>query len=419
MGQCDHDLRFGRLCDGLNGESEESSRIEGEKVHLDNISGHPTVKLLSPGISNNVMSSASHIAQTDVVPDKGLPFPESRCRGVVASVWSGPSLGGSETLMAQELALEEDGQLRPGLQELMRRELTVIIPVFRCARYLPVAIASVLHTPVRRILITDDYSGDETTAVAHEWVRRVPERVSLIEARERRGPGANVNRAVQRVDTSLFAKVDGDDVLLPGFLESVFPVIRSMPTLGMISGHEKRITGDQWLNFEPDGYRTNNTVHPIIMSGIEALRFIIEWKPNPCSSGAIYRTEAFRSVGGFDEGMSWGEDWEIWLRLAKRQWSLAYYDAPSALYRIHDNSVTAAEIRRNRMCYAYDEIFRRAASLCQDPSLRPVLRRAFFRTARTYFGASKRATFAYGSVSESLRCVAGGLGAIWKALTLS
>jgi glycosyltransferase involved in cell wall biosynthesis len=373
-------------------------------------------------MSKKRMRSVPRIAQLDLtgmVPDKGLQLPEPTYREVVGSVLSGSSLGGSETLLAQAPAVEEHSQFRRDLQELMRRELTVIIPAFRCARYLPVAIASVLHTPVRQVLITDDHSGDETTAVAYAWASRVPERISVIESRERGGPGANVNRAVQYVDTSFFAKVDGDDVLLPGFLESVFPLIRSMPTLAVISGHEKRIAGDQWLDFEPDGYRTDNTLRPLIMSGIEAFRFIIEWNPNPCSSGAVYRTEAFRSVAGFDEGISWGEDWEIWLRLAKRQWSLAYYDAPSALYRIHSNSVTAAEIRRNHMCYAYDQVFRRAASLCHDRSLRPVLRRAFFRTARTYFGASKRATVSLGSISESLRCIAGGLGAIWKALTLS
>jgi glycosyltransferase involved in cell wall biosynthesis len=367
------------------------------------------------------MSSVPNITEanlTGMVPDKGVPFQQAKYREIVGAVWSGPSLGGSETLM-QEPAVEKDSKVRRDLQELMSRELTIIIPAFRCARYLPVAIASVLHTPVGQILITDDHSGDETTTVAYEWASRVAERISVIESGERRGPGANVNRAVQYVDTPFFVKLDGDDVLLPGFLESVFPVIRSVPALGMISGHEKRITGDQWLDFEPDGYRTNNIVQPLIMSGTEAFRFIIEWNPNPCSSGAVYRTEAFRSVRGFDESISWGEDWEIWLRLAKRQWSLAYYDAPSALYRIHNESVTAAEIRRNRMCYAYDQIFRRAAALCQDRSLRPVLRRAFVRTARTYFGASKRSTLSHGSISESLRCVVGGLGAIWKALTLS
>ena len=35
-------------------------------------------------------------------------------------------------------------------------------------------------------------------------------------------------------------------------------------------------------------------------------------------------------MGGFDEHMRWGEDWEIWLRFA-RNWEVGYLDAPSSL----------------------------------------------------------------------------------------
>jgi hypothetical protein len=42
------------------------------------------------------------------------------------------------------------------------------------------------------------------------------------------------------------------------------------------------------------------------------------------------------------------EDWEIWLRLAQH-WAVAYTNTASALYRIHQQSVTASGATNNRL----------------------------------------------------------------------
>jgi hypothetical protein len=125
------------------------------------------------------------------------------------------------------------------------------------------------------------------------------------------------------------------------------------------------------------------------MSGAEAYRFIVMWNPNPTSSGVIYRTAAFREVGGYDRRINWGEDWEIWLRLARR-WQVGYTDMVSALYRIHDQSSTALATRQDRLCYGYDAVFRRAAEVCEDAEVLPIIRHRMFGVAKLYMGAAAR-----------------------------
>src|SRR5262249_3192376 len=121
-----------------------------------------------------------------------------------------------------------------------------------------------------------------------------------------------------------FAKLDGDDVLIPGYLEAVFPIIATRPDLAILSGHELRIADNEVLEFKPELLPFARTAaEPKIMAGPEAYRFILNWNPNPCSCGTIYRTEAFRQIGGYDHEMKWGEDWEIWLRFA-RDWQVGY-----------------------------------------------------------------------------------------------
>ena len=102
-----------------------------------------------------------------------------------------------------------------------------------------------------------------------------------------------------------------------------------------------RMDADEVMDFCPDLLPRARAVQRLrVMDGAEAYRFILQWNPNPCSSGAIYRTEAFREVGGYDQQIAWGEDWEIWLRFAK-EWEVGYTSTASALYRIHQQSVTA------------------------------------------------------------------------------
>jgi glycosyltransferase involved in cell wall biosynthesis len=273
---------------------------------------------------------------------------------------------------------------------LANRDLTVIVPAYRCASYLPTAVASVLYGPAAEVIIASDGGDAETLDAALRLEAENPGRVRVIHSAVTRGTATNVNEAAGQVKTPYFAKLDGDDVLLPGFIESTLPVIATRPGVAVAAGHEMRITADEVMRFEPELLpRARKITNLRVLSNAEAYRFILQWSPNPCASGVIYRTEAFREVGGYDRQISWGEDWEIWLRFAKR-WEVAYTGTPSALYRIHQQSATAAGTTNNRLCFGYDAVYRRAAEVCDDPEVVPLIRRAFFGVAKHYFGAASR-----------------------------
>jgi glycosyltransferase involved in cell wall biosynthesis len=296
----------------------------------------------------------------------------------------------------------------------VRDQLTIIIPAFRCAGYLPTAVASALHTPGCRILIADDGSGPAALEVARQLEAEHRDRIRVLASPVTRGVAMNMNEAAEQVKTKFFAKLDGDDVLIPGYLERVFPIIAARPRLAVLAGHELRIAADEVTKFVPEllpNGRRNARVQ--VMEGPEAYRFIVNWNPNPTSSGVIYRTEAFRDVGGYDQRIEWGEDWEIWLRFAKK-WEVAYITAPAALYRIHEQSATATATRQNRLCYAYDAMFRRAAELCDYPEVIPIIRRRMFEVAKLYAAAAARRL--RGPGGDSLDCCRNVARALWLAV---
>jgi glycosyltransferase involved in cell wall biosynthesis len=295
----------------------------------------------------------------------------------------------------------------------VKHDLTIVIPAFRCAAYLPAAVASALHSPARHILIAEDAGGDDTLEVAERLAAEYPGRIRVLSSPVNRGAAVNVNEAAKRIETPFFAKLDGDDVLIPGYLESVFPLIALRPQLAVLAGRERRIGADEAVTFQPDLLpKVRRATGMQIMSGAEAYRFIVKWDPNPTSSGVIYRTDMFREIGGFDPQITWGEDWEIWLRLA-RKWEVAYIPSPSALYRIHSQSATAKAIGQNRLCYGYDLVLRRAAEICAYPEVFPLIRRRMLAVARLYVAAAARG--ARTSRRHSIRCAVHALRTLFVA----
>jgi cellulose synthase/poly-beta-1,6-N-acetylglucosamine synthase-like glycosyltransferase len=292
-------------------------------------------------------------------------------------------------------------------------ELTVLIPCFANRDYLRAAIESALASPAVAVILADDASGPEEHRILARYAVEYPERVRVIRSEKQRGIQKNLNGAVEQVRTRYFVRLDCDDVLYPGHVEHALGLLRARPALALVAGKEQRIGAGECLEFRSaamEAYPAGPAVKAV--SGVEAYRFIVQWRPNPCSSGTVYRTSAVRAIGGFDVRVPWADDWEVWLRLASR-WEVAYVDAPAALYRIHPQSTTSLYLRQNRLCYGYDYIYRRAAELCREPAVLPDLRRAFLRLAKYYAGAAWR--LGRRLHPEALRCGANGVRALWTA----
>jgi len=256
-------------------------------------------------------------------------------------------------------------------------EITTVIPAFRCARYLGSAIQSVLLCTQGPIVVAEDGSGDDTLAVARSWQSRYPDRITVLANAVNAGTSATVNRAVQYVTSPFILKLDGDDVLLPGLTDEFAHLMSRDSQVAIVSPSAIRISSDDFM--EPSlpmlTQLSCSDGSISILSGIDACRFILRWNPNPCSSGALYRREAFLACGGFLEGLSWGEDWEIWFRLARR-YKVAYDSRPGALYRQHTTSTTALETQENRLCFSYERIYREGARHWPEDEMKPLFRRA-------------------------------------------
>lgn len=112
--------------------------------------------------------------------------------------------------------------------------LTVLMPTYNVATWVEEAIQSVLNQTFKdfELLVVDDGSSDDTpTKVRHISDPRIriaafPDNVGLAD---------NLNRGLDMIDTELVARMDGDDIAEPDWLETGIRVLDSHPEVGICS----------------------------------------------------------------------------------------------------------------------------------------------------------------------------------------
>ncbi len=186
--------------------------------------------------------------------------------------------------------------------------VSVIIPAFNAARFLPSALASVAEQnyPADRIetIVIDDGSTDDTLAVARNFDKHLPG--MQVFNQPNRGVSAARNLGIAVSSGELIAFLDADDRWLPDKIAAQVEVFRAEPTVGLV--HCGFDFVDQAGVPLPDWPRRSRLDQGDILLEFLCDFFLI-------TSAVMVRRSALESVGGFDESMKVGEDNELFLRI--------------------------------------------------------------------------------------------------------
>lgn len=188
----------------------------------------------------------------------------------------------------------------------MSPSLSVIITSFNRRLFLESAINSVLSQSFINfeLLILDNSSTDGSS----EYLANLDDERIRVHVHDPMGISSQRNLGLELARAEFVAFLDDDDVWHPCKLENQFSKISVNPDVALV------YTGYRF--YSDDG--KNWGEHSPVLS-TEPFIQLLSTKDPFCGSASnpLMRKSCIQKVGGFDENVKTGEDWEMYLRLSK------------------------------------------------------------------------------------------------------
>lgn len=247
--------------------------------------------------------------------------------------------------------------------------ISYVIPCFNAGKYLLESVQSVLDQrgafEIREIIIVDDRSTDETTLEILQSFKTNP-LVRILGNVRKKGPAGARNTGIEAVRCDWIAFHDADDLVLPNGLAARVDALSLFPDASWIGADLTDI------NFDGQGNGLGRIAanlsfykclagaheHSIPIRLHEPLNLFIEQAPTNMIVPLI-RTDAVRSIKGFNESISGQEDLHFYFRLALH-YDFIYVPLVVSAYRKHPNNITSSRAKTMRWeISALEDLLRR------------------------------------------------------------
>jgi glycosyltransferase involved in cell wall biosynthesis len=224
------------------------------------------------------------------------------------------------------------------------------------------ALASVYAQTIRpdEVLVVNDGSTDGTESVLRSLEATLPASFKWVSRQNTGGPAGPRNFGIGRTAGEYVAFLDQDDAWYPTKLERQLEHFRSDPDLALSFTGYKRVEGDTAQLVQHDDWDPN----PAVV--LEKLMHSVAVGP---TSTVVIRRRALEQVPPFDEGVSSGDDWKMWLRIAAAGLKIDYLPNVLAEYRWHGSNLSLGESKHfDIACLLFDRFF-------NEPGVPPSIRR--------------------------------------------
>lgn len=213
-------------------------------------------------------------------------------------------------------------------------DVSVIIPVYNGEKFIENAIVSVLNQKGVNfeLIVIDDGSVDTTITVVNKY----SDQLKLIK-KNNEGVSKARNVGLKHAQGKYIAFLDADDVFLPGKLLKQVSALSS--TDGAVLCHSNMGNIDENGNLLDKPVMQHEMDDPpesgYVLKNLFNWNFIF-------TSSVVVRRNVFSKAGGFNEQLSYAEDYELWLRISCYG-KIIYLNEILLNYRIHENSASNKE----------------------------------------------------------------------------
>jgi hypothetical protein len=187
--------------------------------------------------------------------------------------------------------------------------VTVLMPVFNREQFIDEAVRSVVEQDFAdfELLIVDDGSTDATPQLLRHWTQR-DARIVVVTLPENRGIPTALNAGLAHARGRYVARLDSDDLIMPGRLAAQAAVLDSTPEVILVScAYELIDVAGNYL----DTWRGEET-HEVV---VHLLNFY-----NIVGGGGqvMFRRAEVLEEGGYAVAYPSSEDYDLWVRLLRR-----------------------------------------------------------------------------------------------------
>ncbi|MFL5763692.1 MAG: glycosyltransferase family 2 protein [Bacteroidia bacterium] len=223
---------------------------------------------------------------------------------------------------------------------MMSPLISVIIPTFNYASFLPETIGSVMAQTYGNweCIVVDDGSTDDTKNVMDALCKSDPRIKYLVQKND--GPTIARNNGLKNASGDFIQFLDADDLLEKEKFEKQLQIFESDPSADIVYGGvnyfrsgfpDQLFDGISLEGSKPWMKKLSGQGEIMIKALLNENLMVI--------SSPLVRRSLFEKLGKMNETLRYNEDWELWARFAIGNAKFRFDESPgtNALVRVHDS----------------------------------------------------------------------------------
>lgn len=208
--------------------------------------------------------------------------------------------------------------------------VSVIVPTYNREEYLPQCVDSIFaqtYPNVEAVLVNDG-STDGSLALMRQYEEKSPDRVVVVDQPNGGIPNA-LNAGIRAMRGEYFCWLSSDDAFAPDKVEAQLGIFTEFPDTGLVHT-------DFWQI--DDHGNVLREIHAPVSDPYHLAWILFNINTVNGSTVMIPKT-ILAEVGVFDEALPHSQDYDLWLRIARRH-PVRHITRPLIYYRIHAGQLT-------------------------------------------------------------------------------
>jgi len=216
-----------------------------------------------------------------------------------------------------------------------RIRISVIVPCYNHAHYLPEAVKSIVNQTYQNweCIIVNDRSSDNTAEVAKQLIAKYPDRnIRFIDKPYNSGLADTRNIGIEAATSEWILPLDSDDMFERTFMQKAVDIIQQQEVDIVFANMQK--FGAEHGEWIPSEYSKQ--------------RIKLE---DTMPYASLYRKELWRKAGGYNKligTISQPEDWNFWISCSKYNPVVVRIPEKLFLYRVNYDSMYHKMVKPNR-----------------------------------------------------------------------